>query len=149
MSKYSPLTANRLREAMLKKNLTAQELSDKSGVGKSSISQYLSGKYTPKNVIATKLGSVLNVDPEWLMGMDNVDSDEIRMKPEDFIVTGKEKVKQLPSGEIVVDITHLLKELESKDTISVDSADEERILKAYRSADDLTKAMVRRTLGIE
>lgn len=36
-----PITAKRLREAMEAMNLTAQELADKSGVGKSSISHYV------------------------------------------------------------------------------------------------------------
>lgn len=65
-----PITALRLREAMEKKNLSAQELADKSGVGKSSISHYVNGNNEPKSINAAKLAEVLEVSPMWLMGFD-------------------------------------------------------------------------------
>ena len=52
------------------RKMTAQELSDKSGVGKSSISHYVNGSNEPHNKNAAKLASVLNVNPQWLMGFD-------------------------------------------------------------------------------
>lgn len=65
-----PETAMRLRKAMEAKNLTPQELSNKSGVSKGSISLYLSGQNEPRTRNAGKMADVLEVEPMWLMGFD-------------------------------------------------------------------------------
>ena len=65
-----PITAKRLRDAMNAMNLSAQELADKSGVGKSSISHYVNGNNEPKSINAAKLATILEVSPMWLMGFD-------------------------------------------------------------------------------
>lgn len=65
-----PLTANRLRQAMNNININAQELADKSGVSKASISQYVNGSHKPSNISAPKLSKVLKVNAMWLMGFD-------------------------------------------------------------------------------
>lgn len=69
MNKVST-TAIRLKEAMDVRRCRAVELSQLSGVGKSAISQYLSGKVTPKQDKVYKLAQVLEVDESWLMGLD-------------------------------------------------------------------------------
>jgi len=58
---------NRLREALLKKGITASELSRLSGVGKSDISYYMSGRYLPKQDKCYLLARALDIDPGWLM----------------------------------------------------------------------------------
>ena len=63
-------TAKRLTTAMSLANITQQELSDRSGVGKASISQYCNGSHAPSNVSAGKMAKVLGVSPVWLMGFD-------------------------------------------------------------------------------
>ena len=63
-------TAKRLSMALERKGMRAAELSKLSGVGKSSISQYLKGKHAPGNVSAGKMADVLNVNPVWLIGFD-------------------------------------------------------------------------------
>lgn len=63
-------TAKRLKLAMDNKNLTAKQLSDKSGVSEPSISQYIHGTFAPRNKTAAKLAKVLQVNPMWLMGFD-------------------------------------------------------------------------------
>lgn len=80
----NPETAKRLLEAMNKNKMTAKELSDKSSVSESSISQYLHGLFAPKNKTAAKLANVLHVNPMWLMGFD-VPMEEPKLKP-DFTV---------------------------------------------------------------
>ena len=61
----------RLRKAMGDKGITASELSNISGVGKSDISYYLKGKYVPKQDKCFMLAKALGVDPGWLMtGID-------------------------------------------------------------------------------
>ena len=65
-----PVTANRLKQAMNKINISAQELADKSGVSKASISQYINGSHKPSTISAPKLAKVLMVNAMWLMGFD-------------------------------------------------------------------------------
>ena len=65
-------TARRLKEAMREKGFTQQELCNRSGVTKSCISHYVNGKNIPDNFQAYKLAKVLDVAPEWLMGVDDL-----------------------------------------------------------------------------
>lgn len=66
-----PLTSERIKQAMNQKGIIAQELADRSGVSKSSISQYVNGSHAPSNISAGLLGKVLGVDPAWLMGFSS------------------------------------------------------------------------------
>lgn len=64
------MTAKRLLLALSNANIKPQELADRSGVSKSSISQYVNGSHAPSNISSGKIGKVLNVNPLWLMGFD-------------------------------------------------------------------------------
>ena len=64
------LTAKRLQLALSNMGISQQELADKSGVSKASISQYVNGSHAPGNISAKKMGKVLNVESMWLMGFD-------------------------------------------------------------------------------
>ena len=70
MNADKTITSKRLSEALSLAGMRAQELADRSGVGKASISQYLSGYHSPSNISAGKMAKVLGVDPLWLMGFD-------------------------------------------------------------------------------
>lgn len=65
-----PIVKTRFVE--ITKDLTAQELADKSNISKSSISQYLHGKNSPSNFTAKQIADSLNdgTNPAWLMGLD-------------------------------------------------------------------------------
>lgn len=65
-----PETAMRLRKILAEKNMTAQELANRSGVGKSSISHYINGNNEPHTLNAGKMADVLGVNAMWLMGYD-------------------------------------------------------------------------------
>ena len=62
--------AKRLQQSMDEKHLKATELSKLSGVGKSDISNYLKGKYRPKQDKIALLAAALEVDPTWLGAID-------------------------------------------------------------------------------
>lgn len=64
------ITAKRLKEALADCGLSQQELADKSGIGKSSISHYINGANKPLNKAAYAMGNVLGVNPAWLMGLE-------------------------------------------------------------------------------
>ena len=55
---------------MADKEMKAVELSLRSGVLKSSISQYMNGTHSITNVKAGAIAEVLGVNPVWLMGFD-------------------------------------------------------------------------------
>ena len=62
--------ANRLKKAMSIRNIKAIELSEKTGISKSSLSEYINGKYEAKQDGVYLLAKALDVSEPWLMGLD-------------------------------------------------------------------------------
>lgn len=62
--------ANRLSKILTIRNIKPIELSEKTGIDKSKISSYMSGRYKAKQDGIYLLSKVLDVDPAWLMGYD-------------------------------------------------------------------------------
>lgn len=60
--------SQRLKQAMDKQKVTQIDLASATGLGKSSISQYLSGKNIPKFKTMTAIADALNVSVDWLSG---------------------------------------------------------------------------------
>lgn len=58
--------ASRLKQAMNERNMTQSELAAAIGKGKSSVSQYLSGKNIPKENVQQKIAEVLECTVEFL-----------------------------------------------------------------------------------
>ena len=69
MKKYAE-NARRLKLAMDEAGINQAELSLRTGIGKSSLSQYMSGEHWPNNQKIGIIADVLRVDPTWLMGFD-------------------------------------------------------------------------------
>lgn len=61
---------DRFNHAMRMSDMSAAELSRKTGISESTLSQYRSGYAKPKNERLVKLANALGVDPSWLMGLD-------------------------------------------------------------------------------
>ena len=70
MSKKVDTIANRIRTALEARGMKQADLVEKTKIGKSSISTYLSGAYEPKQKNIYRIASALNVDEAWLMGFD-------------------------------------------------------------------------------
>lgn len=64
------LFSNRLKQALHIKNITQQQLSEKTGIPKSAISQYVSSKFEPKQDRLELMANALEVSEEWLRGFD-------------------------------------------------------------------------------
>ena len=62
--------SNRLKRAMQIRNIKAVDLSEKTGISKSSLSEYISGKYEAKQNGIYLLAKALDVSEAWLMGLD-------------------------------------------------------------------------------
>lgn len=62
--------SERIKEALEIRGMKQSELVEKTGIGKSSISTYISGSYEPKQRNLYKIAKALDVDVSWLMGND-------------------------------------------------------------------------------
>ena len=63
-------TAARLRKAMEIAGKSQADLVQETGIGKSNLSRYMSGKFDPKSDTVYKLATALNVAEMWLWGCD-------------------------------------------------------------------------------
>ena len=61
---------DRLKEAMTLRDMTQADIVRQTGINKSALSCYISGKYLPKQNAIYKLAKALNVNEVWLMGVD-------------------------------------------------------------------------------
>lgn len=62
--------ADRICQALRIRSMKQAELSERTGIPKSAISQYCSGAFKPKQQRLFTIAKVLNVDEAWLMGLD-------------------------------------------------------------------------------
>jgi transcriptional regulator with XRE-family HTH domain len=60
--------SEQLKKAMVERNITQAELSALTGIGKSSISQYISGKNEPKEIPLNKIAEALDCSVAFLNG---------------------------------------------------------------------------------
>lgn len=80
--------SKRLQQALNFNNIKPVELSYKTGIGKSSISCYLSGNYKASQKHLEKMAKVLGVNEAWLLGYSN----ETTLKP---ILTSFDEIEEL------------------------------------------------------
>ena len=62
--------ASRIKKALEIRNMKQSELVALTGIGKSSISTYISGEYEPKQKNLYRIAKALDVSEAWLMGLD-------------------------------------------------------------------------------
>lgn len=62
--------ANRIKQGLSIRNMKQADLVEKTKIGKSSISTYISGAYEPKQKNIYKIAKALDVNEAWLMGYD-------------------------------------------------------------------------------
>lgn len=68
MSEEKQPCYKRIKEALEMRNMKQTDLVEATGLGKSAISQYVSGKYEPKQTALYKIAKALDVSEAWLMG---------------------------------------------------------------------------------
>lgn len=66
----------RLNSILQKRNLSQADLSKMTGIRSSSISDWLKGKYEPKQDKIAIIADALNVSPVWLIGYDDDNSNQ-------------------------------------------------------------------------
>jgi transcriptional regulator with XRE-family HTH domain len=62
--------SEKLKQAMKEKNMSQADLSALTGIGKSSISQYLSGKNEPKSKAVEKIAEAMQINTAWFTGQE-------------------------------------------------------------------------------
>ena len=97
--KKKTLFTERLLLALEKKGMRQTDLCRESGINKSTLSQYISGKYVAKHDRAVMLAKALGCDPLWLEGYDV----PMEAKPDDGGERGDDGVGTLPVCALSVD----------------------------------------------
>lgn len=112
---------NRLRQALLNNDMSQTDLAKASGIRASSISDYLTGKYEPKQDKIYLLAKALRVEPAWLMGYDLEDSayytdptvneyaEQLRTNPNMRLLFDATKDMKKEDIDYVVDLVNRLK----------------------------------------
>ena len=67
---------NRLKSIMSERKITQSELSKRAGIRQSSISDWLNGRYEPKQDKIYLIAQALGVSPSWLLGYDETTSNQ-------------------------------------------------------------------------
>ena len=100
--KMRDILIERMKATMEKLDISAAELSRRTGIRSSSISDYLTGKYAPKQDKIDLIAEALGVSPVWLMGWADeeelpvLDDPEIRaLARKDNFKSNPEKAKKL------------------------------------------------------
>lgn len=101
--------SERIQEALLLRGMKQVDLVNKTKIGKSSISTYISGEYEPKQKNIYKIAQALNVSEGWLMGFD-VPMERAPEIPSTETEQLAELLKQLPDDLVrqVLDYTRWL-----------------------------------------
>lgn len=118
--------SERLTEAMKIRGIKQNKLAQLTGIDKSAISCYCSGKYQAAQKNTYLLSEALHINPAWLMG-----SDEVPMDSSMTASMYSDSYEYL--SEVMVEPTDL----------------ETAMIVNYRKADDKTKKVINTLLGLD
>lgn len=113
---------DRLNQALDIRDISPAELSKRTKISESTISQYRSGYAKPKDKKLVIISNALNVNPTWLMGLD------VPMEVPTYTVPWTDHGAKY---NIIV------------------TEEENNLINAYRIADDLDRRAVQKILGID
>lgn len=99
--------SDRIRQGLEIKEMKQSDLVKITGIGKSSISTYISGSYEPKQKNIYKIAKALNVNEAWLMGydvpMERNEYKDPRIIERDTILENIEKVLEIKNWSLFCD----------------------------------------------
>lgn len=99
-------TANRLKIAMEQAGKRQTDLVRETGIDKGAMSNYLKGKYEPKQDVVYKLAVALNVSEMWLWGYDCKKErvqEEIKKEPEKMAQLHIEMIEDVDLADLFQD----------------------------------------------
>jgi transcriptional regulator with XRE-family HTH domain len=92
--------SGRICEAMKRLDVKPVELSRRTGISKSSISQYMSGYAAPKSDRIYLIAKALNVSEAWLIGYD----EPMEKTPEiDYVINTSTSENLTPNEQIIIE----------------------------------------------
>jgi len=104
--------SSRIKEGMKAARMKQVDLVEKTGIPKSTMSQYVNGRFKPKQDALNLIAKALNVDEAWLLGF-NVPPE--RKPKEEYLTEGtndlKELCKFLQSNPEIKALTATLREM--------------------------------------
>ena len=111
--------SKRLYFYMKKADITQAELCKITGISRSSMSEYLSGNYEPKQRNIYKISAALNIKPSELLGLSDEEVDTSALTPDEQTLI--KKYRQLNAdgkAEVdgIIDLKLKLQAAKSKDT---------------------------------
>lgn len=140
-AKLVDTVANRLKEAMRDKgDISQAELARRTNIDRSSISLYLSGKYSPKGDKLYSLAEALGVSSAWLAGFDAPKKEDsvkaVSISPHEYAVITAYRNK--PELQAAVD--KLLDVTEESNIVNIRFAARTGSKKKYLTSDELAAA---------
>ncbi len=120
----------RLATTLKERGMKQSELAQRSGIRASSISDYLNGKYAPKQDKIDLMAKALNVDSAWLMGYDDVpqNSNSTSFNPSslsNYVAIKKKKIPligTIAAGQPIMADEHIEEYIPVEDDIHADYA---------------------------
>ena len=91
--------SSRLKQALENCNMTSNQLANRLHINRGIISNYITGKYKPKQDRLSEIADILNVNEAWLMGYDITKDKEL--SPEDLYIeiTKLVAIARIPNSE--------------------------------------------------
>lgn len=103
---------DRLKVAMKRSNMKAVDLCEKTGIPKSAVSYYLSGKSEPKNDRLYIIAKCLDVSEAWLLGYDVDIARSVEQKEIDEVAQVVDRIqKEKDFRQLIIKINHLKPEM--------------------------------------
>ena len=100
--------SSRIQRAMDIRNMKAVDICEKTGIPKSSMSMYLSGKVEPKSDRLYKIAKCLDVSEAWLLGYDVDMTRSVEQKELDELANLNERIKKEKDfRQLIMRISHL------------------------------------------
>ncbi|WP_370838025.1 helix-turn-helix domain-containing protein [Megasphaera sp.] len=114
-----PVLIQRIKQMMQIRDITQANLARITGIRASSISDYLSGKYQPKQDKIALIADALSVNPGWLMGYDepkkNVSSSIVKKKENWDLLTHYQKLSEHEQKTLITMIDNGIQDFTVKD----------------------------------
>lgn len=127
----------RLNALLIEKGMKQADLAKLSGIRASSISDWLAGKYAPKQDKIDALAKALNVSPAWLMGYgeDEKHISPISSKKETSAAEALPPLSPRDERQIARDLEKMLADLDDKNDLAalggtVEDAEDRELLRA-------------------
>lgn len=112
--------SKRLKETMITRGITQSDLSAMTSIRASSISDWLNDKYSPKQDKIAIIAKALNVSPAWLMGYDEVESEEQKGYYDDPEVAKlANEIKNDPELRLLLDAKRSLSKEDMESVINI------------------------------